>query len=87
MKLKTLFFGFCVATFTSTVFAANTQPNQSLDDFIAKMSLEEQVGQLLFVGFGGTVMDETVAAFFKERSPGGAAFFHATSKNYRKHYN
>ena len=81
MKLKTLFFGFCVATFTSTVFAANTQPNQSLDDFIAKMSLEEQVGQLLFVGFGGTVMDETVAAFFKEKKPGGAAFF---SRNIKK---
>ena len=39
------------------------------------MSLEEKVGQLLFLGFGGTVMDETIARFLKDKKPGGVALF------------
>ena len=45
------------------------------------MTFEEKVGQLLFVGFGGTEMDDTIAGFFKQKKPGGAAFF---SRNIKK---
>lgn len=63
------------------LWAAVQGEPKDLDAMIEKMTLEEKVGQLLFVGFGGTVMDETIASFFKEKKPGGAAFF---SRNIKK---
>lgn len=42
---------------------------------LARLSVEEKVGQLLFLGFGGTEMDETIAAFLDDKKPGGVALF------------
>jgi beta-N-acetylhexosaminidase len=46
-----------------------------VDALLARMSLEEKVGQLLFLGFGGSVMDDTVRAFLLEKKPGAVALF------------
>jgi beta-N-acetylhexosaminidase len=48
---------------------------------LEKLSVEEKVGQLLFVGFGGTVMDETISNFLKDKKPGGVALFRRNIKN------
>ncbi|MDP2341898.1 MAG: glycoside hydrolase family 3 N-terminal domain-containing protein [Deltaproteobacteria bacterium] len=42
---------------------------------IDQMSLEQKVGQMLLLGFGGTQMDGTIAAFLDEMQPGGVALF------------
>lgn len=47
----------------------------AIDAKLADMSVEEKVGQMLFLGFGGTRMDEKVASFLREKKPGGVAFF------------
>ena len=60
---------------------ASEDVSPQFDSIISKMTLEEKVGQLLFVGFGGTVMDDTIASFFRHKKPGGAAFF---SRNIKK---
>jgi beta-N-acetylhexosaminidase len=46
-----------------------------VDEILSHMTLREKVGQMLFLGFGGTVMDETIAAFLDEKKPGGVALF------------
>ncbi len=46
-----------------------------VDGLMAKMSFEEKIGQLLFLGFGGTVMDQTIASFLDEKKPGAVALF------------
>ena len=42
---------------------------------IDQMSVEQKVGQLLLLGFGGTEMDGTIATFLDEMQPGGVALF------------
>ena len=42
---------------------------------IDQMTVEQKVGQLLLLGFGGTAMDGTIAAFLDEMQPGGVALF------------
>lgn len=46
-----------------------------VDAIVARMSPEEKVGQLLMLGFGGTKMDATIAAFLDDMRPGGVALF------------
>ena len=71
--------GFCL--FFSVSAVAVEDDGSRFEKVINRMTLEEKVGQLLFVGFGGTVMDDTIASFFKDKKPGGAAFF---SRNIKK---
>lgn len=42
---------------------------------IDQMTLEQKVGQLLLLGFGGTEMDAAIGAFLEEMEPGGVALF------------
>jgi beta-N-acetylhexosaminidase len=42
---------------------------------VDSLSLEQKVGQLLLLGFGGTVMDGTISSFLDEMQPGGVALF------------
>lgn len=42
---------------------------------LARLTVEEKVGQLLFLGFGGTQMDEGIAQFLLEKKPGAVALF------------
>lgn len=46
-----------------------------VDAIVERLTLEEKVGQLLLVGFGGTQMDPTIATFLEEMKPGGVALF------------
>src|SRR5687768_9388017 len=46
-----------------------------VDGIIERLTVEEKVGQLLLVGFGGTQMDPTIATFIDEMKPGGVALF------------
>ena len=46
-----------------------------LDAVIAKLTVQEKVGQLLLLGFGGQKMDPTIAGFLDEMKPGGVALF------------
>lgn len=46
-----------------------------IEAILAKMSIREKVGQLLFLGFGGTRMDEKIASFLRDKKPGAVAFF------------
>lgn len=46
-----------------------------VDALMAEMSDDEKVGQLLFLGFGGKVMDDTIAQFLRQKRPGGVALF------------
>ncbi len=42
---------------------------------MAQLTVEQKVGQLLLLGFGGTTMDGTIATFLDEMQPGGVALF------------
>jgi beta-N-acetylhexosaminidase len=42
---------------------------------IEQLTVEQKVGQLLLLGFGGTTMDGTIATFLDEMQPGGVALF------------
>jgi beta-N-acetylhexosaminidase len=55
--------------------------NIDVDALLGSLTLEEKVGQLLFVGFGGTVMDETISSFLQVKKPGGVALFRRNIKN------
>lgn len=46
-----------------------------VDAVLARLSAKEKVGQLLMLGFGGTRMDRTIAAFLDDMQPGGVALF------------
>lgn len=46
-----------------------------VDGLLARMSVEEKVGQLLFLGFGGTRMDDTIRDFLVDKKPGAVALF------------
>lgn len=46
-----------------------------VDEILSAMTLREKVGQMLFLGFGGTVMDDTIARFLEDKKPGGVALF------------
>ena len=82
MKFPSFLFLFLSLMFFSVESGAEQKPiHDEIDQIIQKMTFEEKVGQLLFVGFGGTEMDETIAGFFKQKKPGGAAFF---SRNIKK---
>ncbi|MCP4504600.1 MAG: beta-N-acetylhexosaminidase [Deltaproteobacteria bacterium] len=48
---------------------------EQVESLLASMTTEQKVGQLLFLGFGGKVMDETIARFLKQKQPGGVALF------------
>lgn len=68
-------------TSTASTSALSTVPTDRAGDPIdieaklATMSVEEKVGQMLFLGFGGTRMDEKIASFLRDKKPGGVAFF------------
>ena len=84
MKRFNFFYFIALFAMTSVCFGAFAETKAVSDDIeqiIQKMTFEEKVGQLLFVGFGGTEMDETIARFFSQKKPGGAAFF---SRNIKK---
>ena len=42
---------------------------------VERLSIEQKVGQLLLLGFGGTTMDATISAFLDDMQPGGIALF------------
>lgn len=46
-----------------------------LDALVEALTVEEKVGQLLLLGFGGTKMDPTIATFLDDMKPGGVALF------------
>jgi beta-N-acetylhexosaminidase len=46
-----------------------------VDALLARMTLEQKVGQLLMIGFGGTEVDGTVARLLDESKAGGVALF------------
>ncbi|MEW5852923.1 MAG: beta-N-acetylhexosaminidase [Myxococcota bacterium] len=46
-----------------------------LEPILNGMSLEQKVGQLLFLSFGGTEMDERTERLLREKRPGGVALF------------
>jgi beta-N-acetylhexosaminidase len=46
-----------------------------VDAIVERLTVEEKVGQLLLVGFGGTQMDPTIATFLDDMKPGGVALF------------
>ena len=46
-----------------------------IETILAKLTLEEKIGQMLFLGFGGTLMDHTISKFLRAKKPGGVAFF------------
>jgi beta-N-acetylhexosaminidase len=46
-----------------------------VDAILDKLTVEEKVGQLLLLGFGGTKMDATIATFLDDMKPGGVALF------------
>jgi beta-N-acetylhexosaminidase len=46
-----------------------------IDGILASLTLDEKIGQLMLLGFGGTTMDETVERFLDEKKPGGVALF------------
>ena len=61
-------------------------PGQSinLDTIIASMTLEEKVGQLLMVGFGGTRVNAHSAHWVKDRRVGGVALFARNIENFER---
>ena len=63
MKSDASFFAHWVCLFVGPAAVASQDVSPQFDSIISKMTLEEKVGQLLFVGFGGTVMDDTIASF------------------------
>src|SRR5687767_6284443 len=63
-----------VATSTSTP-SPYAVHGVDVDAIVDRLTVEEKVGQLLLVGFGGTQMDPTIATFLDEMKPGGVALF------------
>ncbi|MDF1563724.1 MAG: glycoside hydrolase family 3 protein [Deltaproteobacteria bacterium] len=54
-----------------------------IDDLLAKMSVEDKVGQLLFVGFGGTEVEQggAIEQLVKGKKVGGVALFSRNVKS------
>jgi beta-N-acetylhexosaminidase len=52
-----------------------------VDAKLKSLTLEEKVGQMLFLGFGGKVMDDTIAGFLKAKKPGAVALFSRNIKS------
>ena len=52
-----------------------TERGVDVDVILDSLSVEQKVGQLMLVGFGGTQMDGTIATFLDEVRPGGVALF------------
>ncbi|MBI5494345.1 MAG: beta-N-acetylhexosaminidase [Deltaproteobacteria bacterium] len=46
-----------------------------LEPLLARMSVEQKVGQLLLLGFGGTELDDRARVLFHDKRPGGVALF------------
>ncbi len=46
-----------------------------VDAVLDSLTLDEKVGQLMLLGFGGTKMDGTIARFLDDMKPGGVALF------------
>jgi beta-N-acetylhexosaminidase len=42
---------------------------------VERLTIEQKVGQLLLLGFGGTTMDGTISTFLDDMQPGGVALF------------
>ena len=49
--------------------------NPEIDTMIAKMTIEEKVGQLIMVGFDGTQANEAIETHIRERFVGGVVLF------------
>jgi beta-N-acetylhexosaminidase len=47
----------------------------NVDAILDQLTVEEKVGQLLLLGFGGTAMDRTIGTFLEDMKPGGVALF------------
>ena len=52
-----------------------------VEKIIASLTLKEKIGQMLFLGFGGTVLDSTIGSFLDEKKPGAVALFSRNIKN------
>ena len=66
-----------VALLVSTVSAGSPYAvnGVEVDGILDRMTTEEKVGQLLFLGFGGKQIDPTITTFLEEMKPGGVALF------------
>ncbi|HEY4221559.1 MAG TPA: beta-N-acetylhexosaminidase, partial [Myxococcota bacterium] len=51
------------------------QNGVDVDQVLDSLTVDEKVGQLLLLGFGGTKMDDTIGNFLDEMKPGGVALF------------
>jgi len=55
-----------------------------VDALLSKLTLAEKIGQMLFLGFGGKEMDETIASFLEDKKPGAVALFSRNIKDTRQ---
>lgn len=55
-----------------------------VNDILSRLTLREKIGQMMFLGFGGTVMDDTISSFLREKRPGGVALFARNIKSTRQ---
>ncbi len=55
--------------------SAGNSPRPSVDEVLAKLTLEQKVGQLMMVGFAGQTVDEPVATLVRGRAVGGVCLF------------
>jgi beta-N-acetylhexosaminidase len=64
---------------TAAVVSASSPDDADIsrraEQLVARMTIEQKVGQLLMVGFGGKVMDAQVAQFFDQTQAGAVALF------------
>ena len=60
---------------TSPPAAPEPQPAPTVDQLLSQMTLEQKVGQVMMVGFGGQVMDGSIEALLKGLQVGGVCMF------------
>jgi beta-N-acetylhexosaminidase len=60
---------------TVTPLVPVSQLDEDIDALVDRMSLEDKVGQLMMVGFGGTVVDDSVRELLNQKRVGGVCLF------------
>ncbi len=62
-------------TTAATVPATATTPPSSTDQEIARMTLEEKVGQMMMIGFDGTTLDDSLKKMIHDRHIGAVILY------------
>ncbi len=75
MRLVAAIASFLVATPAFAIDLPRPGEPVDVERIIKSMSVEEKVGQLLFVGFGGTEVNPHIEFWVKQRHVGGVALF------------